>query len=193
MVAALSLYEDWVPFGAAVAFVLVQQGITAAIVDYDHSDSPLVWALVHSAFVGALSVVCLATWRASERDREAFRSLVESLEEGVLMVDANGRLVTANPSAHRILGVDPARLMAETGRDPSWTFVAADGTPLAEEHRPLRVTAATGRPQIAVPLGLRRSDGSTRWLSVSTRAVAAEREPPYTVVLSFSDVTDERN
>ena len=26
MVAALSLYEDWVPFGAAVAFVLVQQG-----------------------------------------------------------------------------------------------------------------------------------------------------------------------
>ena len=35
MVAALSLYEDWVPFGAAVAYVLIQQGITAAIVDYD--------------------------------------------------------------------------------------------------------------------------------------------------------------
>ena len=88
MVAALSLYEDWVPFAAAVAFVLVQQGITAAIVDYDRADSPWVWALVHSAFIGALSVVCLATWRASEHDREAFRSLVESLEEGVLMVDA---------------------------------------------------------------------------------------------------------
>ena len=88
MVAALSLYEDWVPFGAAVVFVLFQQGITAAIVDYDDADSPWVWALVHSAFIGALSLVCLATWRASERDREAFRSLVDSLEEGVLMVDA---------------------------------------------------------------------------------------------------------
>ena len=74
MVAALSLYEDWVPFGAAVAFVLVQQGVTAAIVDYDRADSPWVWALVHSAFIGALSIVCLATWRASEHDREAFRS-----------------------------------------------------------------------------------------------------------------------
>ena len=38
MVAALSLYEDWVPFGAAVAFVLIQQGITAAIVDYDRAE-----------------------------------------------------------------------------------------------------------------------------------------------------------
>ena len=97
MVAALSLYEDWVPFGAAVAYVLIQQGITAAIVDYDRADSPWLWALVHSAFIGALSIVCLATWRASERNREAFRSLVESLEEGVLMVDEKGRLVTAKP------------------------------------------------------------------------------------------------
>ena len=193
MVAALSLYEDWVPFGAAVAFVLVQQGITAAIVDYDGADSPWVWALVHSAFIGALSVVCLATWRASEHDREAFRSLVESLEEGVLMVDAGGRLVTANPSVKRILGVDPAQLLAESGSDPDWMFVSADGSPLPEDERPLRVTATTGRPQIAVPLGLRRADGSTRWLSVSTRAVETDREPPYAVVLSFSDVTDERN
>ena len=57
MVAALSLYEDWVPFGAAVAYVLIQQGITAAIVDYDRAESPWLWALVHSAFIGALSVV----------------------------------------------------------------------------------------------------------------------------------------
>ena len=45
MVAALSLYEDWVPFGAAVAYVLIQQGITAAIVDYDRAESPWLWAL----------------------------------------------------------------------------------------------------------------------------------------------------
>jgi PAS domain S-box-containing protein len=192
MVAALSLYEDWMPFGVAVAFVLLQQGITAAIVEYDDSESPWLWALVHAAFIGALSLVCLATWRASERDREAFRSLVDSLEEGVLMVEWSGKLLAANPSAKRILGVDPGRLMAPTGSDPGWTFVANDGTPLPEEQRPLRVTAATGEPQLAVKLGLLRGDGSTRWLSVSTRAVETDRDPPYTVVLSFSDVTDER-
>jgi PAS domain S-box-containing protein len=193
MVAALSLYEDWVPFGAAVAYVLIQQGITAAIVDYDRAESPWLWALVHSAFIGALSVVCLATWRASEHDREAFRSLVESLEEGVLMVDDGGQLVAANPSAARILGMDPARVLAVNASDPAWSFVADDGVPIPDHTRPLRVTAKTGKPQIGVPLRLRRPDGSTRWLSVSTRAIEPEREGPHTVVVSFSDVTDERN
>lgn len=193
IVAALSLYEDWVPFGAAVAFVLLQQGITAAIVDYDRAESPWLWALVHSAFIGALSVVCLATWRASERDRETFRSLVESLEEGVLMVDPRGRLVTANPSARRILGMDPERVLAVNESDPEWAFVAEDGSALPESARPLRITSATGRPQVGVPLGLRRPDGTTRWLSVSTRAVEADREGPHSVVVSFSDVTEERN
>jgi PAS domain S-box-containing protein len=192
MVAALSLYEDWVPFGAAVAYVLVQQGVTAAIVDYDRAESPWVWALIHSAFVGALSVVCLATWRASERNREAFRSLVESLEEGVLMVDAQGRLVTANPSARRILGMDPARLIARNASDPDWAWIGDDGAVVEDGARPLRVTGVTGEPQAAVPLGLRRADGTTLWLSVSTRAVEPDREGPYPVVVSFSDITEAR-
>jgi PAS domain S-box-containing protein len=192
MVAALSLYEDWVPFGAAVAFVLIQQGITAAIVDYDRAESPWLWALIHSAFIGALSAVLLVTWRASERNREAFRSLVESLEEGVLMVDETGRLVAANPSARRILGMDPARVLLSNRSDDDWHFVDDHGRPLDEADRPLRMTASTGQPQVGVPLGLCRPDGTTRWLSVSTRAVEPDRDGPYTVVLSFSDVTEER-
>ena len=192
MVAALALYEDWLPFGVAIAYVLVQQGVTAEIVDYDDANSPWRWALVHSAFVAALSLVCLVTWRASARDREAFRSLVESLEEGVLMVDTGGKLVTANPSAERILGMDPHDVLAPNQSDPTWSFVALDGTPLPEDNRPLRITAASGRSQIAVPLGLRRPDGTTRWLSVSTRAVETNGEGPFTVVISFTDITEER-
>src|SRR4051812_5242530 len=120
MVAALSLYEDWFPFAIAVVYVLVQQAITAEIVDYAPANSPWKWGLVHAAFIGALSLVCLATWRATERDRAAFRSLVESLQEGVLMVDRRGRLVAANPSAERILGMDAARVL--DGGDPEWSF-----------------------------------------------------------------------
>ena len=88
--------------------------------------------------------------------------------------------------------MDPGRLIAENGSDPDWTFVAADGPPLPEEERPLRVTATTGAPQIARAAGAAPRRGTTRWLSVSTRAVETDREPPYTVVVSFSDVTEER-
>ena len=193
MVAALSLYEDWFPFAVAVVFVLVQQGITAEIVDYDEANSPWKWALVHSAFIGALSLVCLATWRASARDRLAFRTLVESLDEGVVMIDKRGQLVAANPSASRILGVDPADVLANRMDELAWAVVDQDGLPMPRSEIPLRSTALTGEPQVGVTLGLRhKQKGETRWLAVSTRAIANEREGPYPVVVSFTDITEER-
>src|SRR3954468_23623042 len=197
MVAALSLYEDWVPFLVAVGYVFLQHGLMATVMDEDavfnHGGSAWKWALVHSLFIAGLCVACLANWRASESDRIAFRSLVDSPEEGVLMVGRTGSLMAANPSARRILGMDPAEVLAENGSRPGWTFVAPDGTALPDEERPLRATARTGRPQLGVPMGLRRTDGTTRWLSVTTRALeAAETAAPYTVVVSFTDVTEER-
>jgi PAS domain S-box-containing protein len=191
MVAALSLYEDWTPFALAIVFVLVQQGITAGTVE--HSHAPWKSAAIHAAYIAVLSFVCLVNWRASTADRVAFRSLVETLDEGVLMLDRSGALAAVNPSAARILGMAPERILAVNGTDPDWSFIGPDGRPVPEADRPMRVTARTGVPQVAVPLGLRRADGSTRWLSVSTRAVDADDDGPHTVVVSFTDVTEEHD
>jgi PAS domain S-box-containing protein len=198
MVAALSLYEDWVPFLTSIAYVLLQHGIMAAFIDHDavfnHPGSTWKWAAVHSGFIAALSVACVVNWRASEAQRGAFRSLVDTLDEGVIMVHRDGRLVAANPSAERILGVDPTRVLERNESDPEWMMIGPGGDPLPDAERPMRRTARTGEPCLSVPLGLRRADGSVRWLSVSTRAVdAGEDAPaPYTVVISFTDVTEQR-
>jgi PAS domain S-box-containing protein len=198
MVAALSLYEDWTPFLVSVAFVLLQHGIMAALVDHDavfnHAGSSWKWAAVHSGFIAALSVALVVNWRASEAQRAAFRSLVDTLDEGVVMVARDGSLAASNPSAGRILGMDPAAILRPNGSDPAWMLVGAEGDPLPDAERPLRHTARTGEPRLGVPLGLRRADGAVRWLSISTRAADADADapPPYTVVVSFADVTEER-
>ena len=69
---------------------------------------------------------------------------------------------------------------------------SAGRQPLAEASAAADHGRDRASPQVAVPLGLRRPDGTTRWLSVSTRAVEPDRDGPYTVVVSFSDVTEER-
>jgi PAS domain S-box-containing protein len=176
-----------------VAYVFLEHGLMASVMDhhdvFNHPGSAWKWALVHSGFIAALSVACIANWRAAESGRVAIRSLVDTLEEGVLMVSRAGALVAANPSATRMLGMDPALVLEEGDR-----FVDGDGRPVADAERPVRTTAATGEPRLAVPLGLRRPDGTTRWLSVSTRAVdAGDGPPPYAVVVSFTDVTEERD
>jgi PAS domain S-box-containing protein len=188
MVVALALYEDWVPFLVAVAFVFLEHGL----LEDTHPGAPWKWALVHAGFIAAVCVTCLASWRAAESQREAFRSLFDALEEGVLMIGRDGTLLAANPSARRILGMDPAELLADNGSRPGWTFVDTEGAPFPETERPIRSTAATGAPRLAVQMGLRRPDGATRWLSVTTRAVERGEGPPYPVVSSFSDVTEER-
>jgi PAS domain S-box-containing protein len=176
MVAALALYEDWVPFVVAIVYALVEQ------------------SAVDAAFIAALSVVLIVNWRAGEAQRQGIRSLVETLEEGVIMVGREGELLASNPSARRILGIDPAEILRVNGSEAGWTLVGPDGAPLPDAERPLRITARTGEPRLGVPLGLRRADGALRWLSVSTRAAdhGPESAPPYRVVVSFSDVTEER-
>src|SRR3954451_10786424 len=155
MVAALSLYEDWVPFLAAVAYVFFEHGIMAAFIDhdavFDHPGSSWTWAAVHSGFIAALSVACLANWKASEAQRSAFRSLVDTLEEGVVMVDRKGSLAASNPSAARILGMDPARILHVNQADDDWMLIGTDGDPLADDGRPMRHTARTGQPHLGVP------------------------------------------
>jgi PAS domain S-box-containing protein len=147
---------------------------------------------VTGAFIVALAAVGTVAWRAGETRSAAFRSLIETLEEGVVMVDRHGRMAASNPSAARILGMDPAQILSANQSDGDWMLIGTDGEPLAEDRRPMRHTARTGEPCLGVPLGLRRADGTVRWLSVSTRAVGGGEDAPYMVVVSFTDVTEER-
>jgi hypothetical protein len=47
MIAVLALYEDWLPFGLAVAYVVLEHGVLGAIAPhsvYSHGGNPWVWA-----------------------------------------------------------------------------------------------------------------------------------------------------
>ena len=89
MVALVTLYQDWVPFLAAIGYVFVHHGLIGAL-DADSvfnhfagRNQPWKWAGIHALFITGLSVVCLVTWRLSEsllaeRRRAEERLRVES-------------------------------------------------------------------------------------------------------------------
>ena len=58
-----------------------------------------------------------------------FRSLFETMAEGVILVNADGRIVQANPAAERILGLKAADIEARIYVSPEWEVLRADGTP----------------------------------------------------------------
>lgn len=76
VIALLMVYQDWLPFLVAIAFVVLEHGTIGILLPaavYDHAaaqSNPWAWAGIHGAFVLAASTANLAYWRFSEIDHE---------------------------------------------------------------------------------------------------------------------------
>jgi diguanylate cyclase (GGDEF)-like protein len=86
MIGVITLYQDWLPFGLALADVVVHHSVLGLLAPHDvfnhaaAARSPWKWALLHGAFVLAASVAYLVNWRLSERQAVEISRLVSRLE-----------------------------------------------------------------------------------------------------------------
>ena len=129
--------------------------------------------------------------RLAESEQRA-RSILSSLEEGVIMLDASGAVVELNASAARILGLGEAGPRSAWSRDEyGVVLVDAEGAPLDHAELPAVRTLRTGRAETGAVFRARNPDGTVTVCSVNTRPLMRPDEQiPYAVVASFSDVTE---
>jgi diguanylate cyclase (GGDEF)-like protein len=86
MVGVITLYQDWLPFGLALAYVVVHHGLLGTLYPTDVFNHPAAWqqpwkwALIHGGFVLAASVAYLVNWRLSEGQAVEISRLVSRLE-----------------------------------------------------------------------------------------------------------------
>jgi PAS domain S-box-containing protein len=116
-----------------------------------------------------------------------------AMAEGLLVQDGNGRVVASNAAATRILEASPEELRGQLGSEPSWRTIREDGSPFPSEERPPMQARRTGKRVENVSMGLRRTDGSLQWMSVTS---VPRVEPDGSVsetVTTFHDVTQIRN
>lgn len=129
--------------------------------------------------------------RAAAED--LYTAVVEVLGEGVVVHDAGGAIIAANPSAQQILGLSLDQLLGRTSIDPRWRTLHEDGTPFPGEEHPALLTLRTGQPQTNVVMGVERPGGNRRWIAINTRPLAfAPDGQPEQVVATFADITDYR-
>jgi PAS domain S-box-containing protein len=122
-----------------------------------------------------------------------YRSVVASMAEGVILVDADGRITACNASAERILRVDREAIVGTGLDDARWAAVREDGTPAPPDELPAVDTLRTGRAHDDVVRGLRAGDGRMVWLSLNSQPLRGPGGDRATgVALSFTDVTERR-
>jgi putative two-component system response regulator len=128
--------------------------------------------------------------RASE---QRYQSVVEALNEGVIMRGLDGRVLAFNRSAQRLLGVSEDELISSTSDRPLGHFIHEDGSPFRGEEYPVATTLSTGEPRNGVIMGVESSGAPVRWISVNSSVVVNPGEhEPFASVASFTDITELR-
>ncbi|HEX5740165.1 MAG TPA: ATP-binding protein [Pilimelia sp.] len=206
--AALRLHTGFVithdlVFGSvAVWFTLNGTGVFADIA------SPLAQALVAQLFVGMIAVVGLALALGRDerealvadlhRERQAaadqaalMSTIVDSMAEGLTVVDEQGRFLLRNPAVRELLGgvAGDSEAFAEPGH---YGLFHPDGTDLAPDEMPYR-RALTGQVVHDMDI-LVRNPGvpEGRILNVSSIALPGSLQGSRCAITVFHDVTAER-
>ena len=123
-----------------------------------------------------------------------YEKLVNTLVDGVIMLDKEGKVTTCNKRASAILGIVEQDLLGKEFGDSSWKAIKADGTPFPWYEFPTIVSLQTGFPQRNVKMGVQLPNGLFVWLWINSEALIRIGEfEPYAVVVSFSDITDSVN
>lgn len=153
---------------------------------------------VHSANIeydGRRALVAVARDLSTRWETESrYRLLLESIDKGVILFRADPermRVVSANPAAHRILGVGPDENLQRKFRPDDWKIVDENGDELTPEQQPTMRAMQTGQIIESTVLGMFHVPSRRMtWISVTNVPVfSAGGSQPEHVFALFSDVT----
>ncbi len=215
MIALLALYEDWVPFLLAAAYVVVHHGLMGVLDPggvYNHPDAvahPWKWAAIHGAFVTAAGIASVAAWRLNEdvraetltayrRARESERAVSQSQRQlaeaqklahiGSWEWDIASGALSWSDELYRIFGLDP-----EDWSPTYKGFLAGVHRDDRERVNDLVQASLTSGETFRDLYRIVRPSGEERVLETRGEVVVGEDGEPVKLIGSAQDVTEQRS
>ncbi|NTW58139.1 MAG: PAS domain S-box protein [Nitrospirae bacterium] len=125
---------------------------------------------------------------------EQYRILFDTMSQGVIFRDAEGRIISANSAAERILGRALKDLLGKTSAEVHTEALREDGTRLPAGAFPADVALRTGQPSTGFVMAtLNPRENKYRWVSVNAMPIFRPGENrPFLVYILFDDITERR-
>ncbi len=197
----LTLYEDWLPFGLAVGYVVFHHGVLGAVDPgsvYNHADAeadPWKWALVHGGFVLAAGAAGVLSWRLNEDTRasalaasrearqseERFEQGFQNAPIGMSFAGADGRYLRVNPALCRMTGYSEDELLERRFQD------ITHPDDLGSDIDALSALGLGDLDAYETEKRYVRADGETRWILLNVSTV---RDADGSVKHFFAQVQD---
>lgn len=120
-----------------------------------------------------------------------FENLFNTMIQGVVYHDEEGKIFRANPAAEKILGLSLDQMHGITSIDPRWHAIHTNGSPFPGDQHPAMVSLRTGQMIKNQIMGIFVPEiNSYRWILVdSIPEFKIGENKPYRVLASFHDLT----
>ncbi len=123
-----------------------------------------------------------------------YRSVVNAMNDGIIMRDYGGKVITWNQAAEAILDLNGEELKNLSGLFPGWKAIQENGDPFNPGDHPATISLSSGKSIHHTIMGIHNKKGVLRWIRINSVPVAGENGfPPKAVVTSFSDITHLKN
>ncbi|MBI3781607.1 MAG: PAS domain S-box protein, partial [candidate division NC10 bacterium] len=196
MLAFLALYQDWVPYLLAIAYVAIHHGVVGVFWPekvYNHTaafNAPWTWAGIHAFFVLWASVGSIIAWRFNEVASARTRLILDSAGEGIYGLDLNGRATFVNPAAASMLGHEAEELIGKSMHDVLH-HSGPDGNPYPKEECPIYAAFKDGVARRVTDEVFWRKDGTSFPVEYLSTPIL-ERRQLRGAVVTFKDITERK-
>ncbi|MGB7328627.1 MAG: diguanylate cyclase [Rubripirellula sp.] len=173
----------------AVAIVCIGLSLVLAGLWLDLFDRPLrMVAFFTVSGVAVYWVFILGVMRSFEVAQvvpDRIREALDTLSEGLLVIDERDRIVLANDAFSRMVGIDQEHLIGRRPGSLAWVCSAVAG----DENYPWLRAIEHHEPQIEQLLRYKRPDGVLRFFSVNASPVSGDDQKTRGALSTFRDVT----
>ena len=127
--------------------------------------------------------------RSSE---QRLQGILDTMAEGVGIIDANGQMVYANSMAQRILGLDEQEIKKRTFGDKSWQNLRLDGSLLPNEEHPMAMMMQTAQPVYDQEIAVQPPNADRMYISINAAPIFDDAGKLSGGIGTFMDVTNRR-
>ena len=131
---------------------------------------------------------------ALHKSEEKYRTLFNTMTQGVVYQDASGKIISANPAAERILGVSTDQMMGLTSMDPRWKAIKEDGSDFPGDMHPIPVALRTGKEVNDVIHGIfHPGKNDYAWIKINAVPLFRNgKNKPYQAYATIEDITEQK-
>jgi PAS domain S-box-containing protein len=126
------------------------------------------------------------------QNQQRLQSILDTMAEGVGIIDARGNLIYVNTMAQQIFGLNADELKGRSFFDAQWRSQKVNGMPLADQEHPVAQMLEGSHAVHDQEIGIQSSPGERIFISINAAPMFGQQAELTGGIVTFMDVTNRR-